>query len=147
MALPTLPPRSGGAEPPGKAAKTHHLQFDLSRLGQEELLALRADIDQRLPVRALRDLDLEHELVIQLLTVQQLQRDVLSDDEVPANQRAQTANSVAAVLQQLAQLQSKVHTSERLKRLEANLVQALKEAPLEVQRAWLDGYEQMGGAQ
>lgn len=147
MSLPELPPASGGPAAAPKPAKTHHLQVDLRGFDEDQLLELRAAIDERLPRRALKDVNLEHELVRQLLTIQKLQREVLEAGDVPANQKAQTANAVAAVLQQLSKLQVEVYTSERLKKIEDALIDALKLAPMESQRAWLEAYERLGGGQ
>lgn len=136
--FPSLPPTSGSA-PPSKRP-THHLQVDLAGLDVDELLELRAQIDDRLPVKALKDLDLERELVLQLLASQRLQRDVLEDDETPANQRAQVSNSVAAILAQLVKLQAGVYTSERLKKIEQILIEVLNQLPEEQQDAFHQAY-------
>lgn len=124
-----------------KAAPTHHLQVNIDQLNPEELLELRKEIDQRLPTSSLNDLNLEKELVLQLLTVQKLQRDVLSEDDIPANQKAQTVNAVAANLATLAKLQTEVYTSERLKKVEQVLISVLQEMPMEQQEAFLEAYE------
>jgi hypothetical protein len=139
MGLPSLPPMAGGQKPP--RAATHSLQLDLTGMPVDELLELRAQIEQRLPVKQLKDLNLEQELVLQLLTSQQLQRDVLQDDEIPANQRAQCLNAVAAIIAQLVKLQTEVYTSERLKRIEGYLIESLRQLPLQGQAKFLELYE------
>ena len=60
---------------------------------------------------------------------------------IAANQQAQVSNSTAAVLQQLIKLQSEVHTSERLKKIEQKLIEALNSLPSHVQEAFLETYE------
>lgn len=138
MGLPSLPPMAGGQKPP--RAATHSLQLDLTGMPVDELLELRVQIEQRLPVKQLKDLNLEQELVLQLLTSQQLQRDVLQDDEIPANQRAQCLNAVAAIIAQLVKLQTEVYTSERLKRIEGYLIESLVELPKPAQEVFMARY-------
>ena len=73
---------------------TDKLTTMLSTLDLGELLALRSQIDARLPMTQLSEMNLEEELVRQYLTVQAVQTACLADSETPANQKAQVANSV-----------------------------------------------------
>jgi hypothetical protein len=114
--------------------------LNLDNLTLEDLLKLRADIERRLPVKSLREMNLEREMVLQFLATQELQQRVLNDPEVPPNQAAQTANSTAAILQQLGRLQLEIHTSERLKKIEAILIDTLNVLPTEAQEAFLRAY-------
>lgn len=116
-------------------------EIDLSGLDEADLVALRGRIESLLPTRSLKDLDMERELVLQLITVQQLQRDVLKEEDIPANQKAQTVNAVAASLATLAKLQNEVFTSERLKRLERVLIETIQTLPPETQEDFLAEYE------
>lgn len=115
--------------------------FDLSLYNELEMLDLRNQIDQKLPVKSLKDLSMERELVLQLVMVQNLQRDVLGEDGVPANQKAQTAGAVAASLATLAKLQIDIYTSERLKQIEQILIETLQTLPREAQEAFMTAYE------
>ena len=135
--VPLVPTTKKALEPD----PTHHLRVNLDLLSPDELLELRKEIDQRLPTSSLNDLNLEKELVLQLLTVQKLQREVLAESDIPANQKAQTVNAVAANLATLAKLQTEVYTSERLKKVEQVLISVLQEMPMEQQEAFLDAYE------
>lgn len=108
----------------------------------QELLDLRARIERRLPARSLKDLDLEAELALQFLALQQLQNAVIDDDDTPANQKAQVANSLSAALVNLVKVQSDVHNSERMKRIESILIDTLKDLPVEAVEAFLANYEQ-----
>lgn len=134
-----LPPKSG--ENDFEKPASRRLKFDIDLLDEDGLLDLRSQIDMRLPTKALTDINLERELVLQLITVQNLQRDVLQEEGVPANQKAQTANSVAATLASLAKLQAEVHTSERLKEIEQILIETLQTLPTEAAEAFLSLYE------
>lgn len=144
MSLPALPPQSGGGQNQPRVA-THSLQVNLTGMPVAELLELRAQIDEKLPVKDLSDVDLNRELVLQMLQTQRLQSDVLKDDETPANQRAQVANAVAAIIAQLAKLQTEVYTSERLKRIEQVVIEAVRSMPLEQQANWMAGYRRLCG--
>ena len=108
----------------------------------QELLDLRARIERRLPARSLKDLDLEAELTLQFLALQQLQNSVIDDDDTPANQKAQTASALSAALMNLVKVQSEVHNSERMKKIEAILIDTLKDLPVEAVEAFLANYEQ-----
>ena len=107
----------------------------------QELLDLRARIERRLPARSLRELDLEAELALQFAALQQLQNSVIDDNDTPANQKAQVANSLSAALVNLVKLQSDVHNSERMKKIESLLIDALRELPVEAVEAFLARYE------
>lgn len=142
MSLPALPPSSGGGSSKSSTKPTHHLQVDLRGMPLDELLRLRGEIDKVLPVSNLADIDLNRELVLQMLATQRLQADVLDDDETPANQRAQVANSVQAALAGLVKLQSEVYTSERLKKIEQRLIEVMHTQPMELQVAFMGAYEE-----
>jgi len=113
----------------------------LDSYSQDQLLELRAAVDERLPQRTLNNVNLEKELVTQLQHAQKLQKDTLEDDSVPANQQAQVLNSVANTLQMLAKLQIDLYDAERLKRLEQILIECLKELPAEAQESFMNAYE------
>lgn len=137
-----LPAPSGSGTKPDLKAPQDLLDLSLlNGMDVHELVQLRQAVDERLPVRSLRDLNMEQELVIQLVTAQRLQRDVLADEETPANQRAQTLNAVAAALATLAKLQVEVYNSERLKRVEQVLIEVLQTLPMEAQEQFLALYE------
>lgn len=149
MTTPTIPelPRAASpnsANPAANGANRATLP-SLIGLGIDQLLELRATIDQALPARALKDLDLENELVIQLLATQELQRKVLNPgkegEPTPANQLAQVSNAVQAALQNLVKMQGEVYKSERLKKLELALLRSITDLPFEVQNKFLTDYE------
>lgn len=130
---PPLPTASSEDRSPF-ARPTHSLQINLDGMPLDQLLELRLEIDKRIPVRGLKDLDLNRELVLQVLALQQLQADVINDDETPANQRAQVANSLSSALTTLVKLQSDVLNSERFKRVEAVVVDMINSQPSEEAR-------------
>ena len=136
-----LPPVSGETLEKPENAPSVGENLGISTLSEVELLELRAEIDQLLPTKALVDLNMERELVIQLIVVQNLQRETLRDNSVPANQKVQTSNAVAATLATLSKLQTEMYTSERLKKIEQVLIETLQTLPQETQAAFLDAYE------
>lgn len=115
--------------------------ISLDNLDTGELLALRAEIDIRLPSTSLQQMDLEKELVLQYHRVQALQERVLTDLGTPANQLAQVSNAVASTLQQLVTMQTKFHTSERFKEIESRLIRALDKVPEEYLVEFFEWYE------
>ena len=120
-----------------------NVDVNLDNFTLQHLLKLRADIDRRLPAKHLRDVNLERELILQHQATLELQNQVMQDSDVPANQRAQCANAVASILQQLIRLQESVHTTERLKRIEGKLIEALNSLPKEQQESFLEVYEEV----
>lgn len=144
MILPSLPPESGeNNAAQAQRQKTHHLEFNLEGMTLTELLSLRNAVEQKLPARDLRDINMERELVLQLMTLQELQARVLAEEETPANQMAQVANSLSSALTGLAAVQSKIYSSERIKRIEQILLDCLRDLPAETVSEFMDGYERL----
>lgn len=142
--IPDLPPYSAGQQylQPALIPKISRQGVDLASYDDEQLIELRAEIDERLPSRRLKDINLEEELVRQLATVQKLQRDVLDDPEgTPANQMAQCAGAVANVLAVLSKLQVEVYSSERLKTIEGILIECVGTLPQGTQEEFFVEYE------
>lgn len=122
--VPALPADKGDPDDAHERVSVQEL-IDLDELDMIQLLTLRALVDQRLPTSKLQDVDMSEELVLQMMAIKALQADVSEDRKVPANQRAQVANSLSAALVNLVKLQSDVYTSERFKRMEQFLVDFL----------------------
>lgn len=138
---PEPPPLPGVKDTPF-SKPTHVLQVDVSAMPLDQLLELRNRIEQQLPAKDLKDLDLKRELVLQVLALQQLQAAVINDEEIPANQKAQVANSLSAALTTLVKLQADVLTTERLKKIEAILIEVINEQTPELQEAFLRMYNE-----
>ncbi len=116
---------------------------DIKDWDVEELLELRASIDALLPSTALRDMDLEKEMVLQYHRVVALQTRVLGDDRTPANQLAQVSNVVASTLQQLVKMQTDVRRDEQLKLIEVALLEAIQDLPQEAKDSFFARYEKV----
>jgi len=139
---PEPPPLPGVKDTPF-SKPTHHLQVDLSAMPLDELLELRNQIEQRLPAKDLKDLNLSRELVLQVLALQSLQNKVLMDDETPANQQAQVANALSGALTTLVKLQADVFKTERVKQLEAIFVDAINSLPEEAKHEAIARYTEL----
>lgn len=113
-------------------------------LTEDELRALRDEIDALLPSDSLASMNLEGELVRQYRKVLKLQEDVLNDDTIPANQRSQVAGQVASTLQHLIKMQTEFHTAERFKEIENLMIKHMRKLPKDVAEAFLDDYAKVG---
>lgn len=134
----------GPGSPRGGQASIADLLTDnlLARAPLDDLINARGKLEAHLPPASLKHLDLERELVLQVLALQALQARTIADDSVAANQRAQVANSLSAALTNLVKVQQEVYSSERLKKMEALLIEHLQRLPKEVSAAFLADYEQ-----
>lgn len=108
-----------------------------------ELVRFRDEITKKLPPLALSDLNLEEQVLLQFHVMRELQGDVMSEEGVPANQRAQVANGVGAVLKTLADKQTDLYTSERFKDIENLLIRTLSKLPEDLAAGFLADYEKL----
>ena len=120
---------------------TERAPFVWSALPVSLLVKYRDEIIKHLPPTELDKFNMEQELLLQYHCIRELQNDVISDDTIPVNQRAQVANAVASVLNKIAELQVEVYTSERFKNIENLLVRTLSKLPEELAAEFLDQYE------
>jgi uncharacterized protein (UPF0147 family) len=114
---------------------------ELSGLTVHELIALRAEIDTFLPSMSMSDMNMEQELLLQFQQTKTLLNTILTDEEVPANQKAQVINTCNAILTEITKTQSSLYNAERLKIMEQCLTNALKSAPTEVSDKFFESYE------
>ena len=117
----------------------------LSSLTPSELRRLRSEIDRLLPDsgEGVNSLNLDNELVEQYRKTKDLMDEVLSDEDTPANQKAQVCNSVVATLAQLAKLQEDLKREQSMKIMEAVLIDAIKTLPEAVKSEFFTEYERM----
>lgn len=113
----------------------------LQDMSVDQLIEMRRQIEDLLPVKDLKDLNLARELVLQVQALQALQQRVIEDLDTPVNQVAQVANSLSSALTNLLKVQTDVYTSERLKTIEAVLIECLGTLPMDAQQGFLDEYE------
>lgn len=113
----------------------------LSVLPESELRRVKFFIDQRLPQDGVESMNLEVELVSQYHTVKDLQDETLADEGIPANQKAQVANSVASTLAQLIKLQEDLKHQETLKIMESVIIEVMKMQPESIKAEFFEQYE------
>lgn len=105
-----------------------------------ELVRCRDEITAALPSLQLSKMNLEEEMLLQYHTLRELQGTVMEDDEVPVNQRAQVANTVAATLKTLGDQQIALYSSERFKQIENALIRELDKLPEDLAASFLVSY-------
>lgn len=153
--IPALPGLSGGPDnvkgAPEAAATSRRtladLEADLEGKSVTELLMLYTLIEARLPATSLKNVSLEKTLVLQLLSAQELQRDVLDDEGATPTQKSQVTNTLSGVIEQLSKLQVKLFNSERMKDLEGVLIDTVNDHMTpEQQLAFMAEYRRRLGA-
>ena len=113
---------------------------DISAYSISELIRLRDRINKSLPSGELEDLDLGQELVNVYLSAKEMLEEARDDDETPLSQKATTVNSITSALKALADIQKALYSSERQRKLENALSEALVKFP-ELQEQFFDVYE------
>ena len=116
---------------------------EIENLGVQDLIALKTQIENRLPAIELSDLNLEKELVAHFLVVKETMADAMEDDGIPANQKAQLMNSCATLLTQMAKVQTELYNAERIKKIEQAVIETLKKTDGEVINTFLSIYEEL----
>jgi len=109
----------------------------------QALLAERARIDSMLPPSSFSDINVESELMLQFQLAKELQINVMSNMDVPANQQAQVLNACVAALAKIQDTQARFYSQERFKRIEAMLIAQLKKWPIEMAEEFIDEYAKM----
>lgn len=113
--------------------------FRLDSMLQADLIALRQQIDEKLNLK-LEKIDLSSELALQFKQAKSLYADILDDEDVAANQKAQVLNSCTTIIATITKTQTELYNAERLKKLESAMLKALKTLPLTEQEAFMDLY-------
>jgi hypothetical protein len=85
-------------------------------------------------------MNLEQELLEQYNLAKRLIHESEYDESIPLNQKAQAVNSCSSVLAALIKTQSDLHNLERIRKIEATLIQVLKAFPT-LQEEFLHAYE------
>ena len=89
---------------------------------------------------SLKNLDLDAELYNAYAKAKNYLADVQSDEQVPPNQLAQLMNTISAILKEIVKMQTELHNAERVKKLEAAMIQAIKLAPKKSQDVFFEQY-------
>ena len=112
-------------------------------MGIDALLDAYGEIVKYLPPTELSKMNLEKELLMQFHIVQNLQTNVLADESIPPNQKAQVANTVAATLNKIVDMQQSVYEAERFKLIENALIRYLNSRGEEVAAKFIEEYERI----
>lgn len=86
------------------------------------------------------DLNLEDELLAQYNAAKKLYHDASYDLSVPLGQKTQALNSISTVISAFVKMKQDLYNMERIKTIEAVLLQTLKAFP-EVQKEFMEAYE------
>lgn len=90
---------------------------------------------------SLKSLDLDGELYNAYAKAKNYLAEVQMDRDVPPNQVAQVFNTISSILKEIVKMQTDLYDAERVKKLEAAMLKAIKVAPKEAQLAFLEEYE------
>ena len=90
---------------------------------------------------SLKSLNLDSELYAAYARAKNYLAIVQADEEIPPNQVAQVMNTLTAILDKIVKMQTDLYNAERVKKLEAAMIQAIKLAPPESQQVFLEQYE------
>ena len=112
-------------------------------MGIDALLDAYGEIVKYLPPTELSKMNLEKELLMQFHIVQNLQTNVLADESIPPNQKAQVANTVAATLNKIVDMQQSVYEAERFKLIENALIRYLNSRGEDVAAKFIEEYERI----
>jgi hypothetical protein len=149
MSIPELPRASGAPAPEGESRKARlAADIDIEHMTLAELLALHTRVEARLPPLTIKDVSLEKTLMLQLITSQELQKQTLEDKEATPTQKSQVTNTLSGVIDTLSKLQIKLFSSERMKEIEAVLIDTVNDHMTpEQQQAFFQEYRRRLGAE
>lgn len=116
---------------------------DWGKVPPEQLIMWFEEIRDHLPPTQLSKMNMEQETLLQYHATRYLQTVVLNDDSVPANQKAQVANSVSSVLEKITRMQMEIYSTERFKAIELLLIRTLNKLPEDVAGQFIDEYEKI----
>lgn len=136
------------SSPNGPELKNYSLkvQMDSSKIilnamNIAELLALRGEIDALLPSTNLKDFNAQEEVMLQYQRIKALQLEVSQDNNTPTNQKAQVANTLAKLLNDIVGMRNELYNTEQARLMEAALAKALRGQPEEFQAAFFAVYQ------
>lgn len=92
---------------------------------------------------SLKDLNLDSELYAAYVGAKNFLAELQNTEPgiVAPNHVAQVFNTISAILKEIVKMQTDLYNAERLKRLEAAMISAIKTAPPEAQQVFLEQYQ------
>lgn len=100
------------------------------------------DIFEGKGIEEAHTIDLSAETLQLFLLTKRLLRRALQDKRAPVNQQAQTVNSLRAVLDGLVKTQTDLYNADRLKKMEATVIECLRETSIDLQDKFLKLYSE-----
>lgn len=126
------------------ALDSRDLKTSLKALPARELRKLLTMVEELLPgtpVKKVKDLDLEDELMQQYTTTKELMEECRGDPDIPPSQKAQVANSVVSTLKQIRDMQKDLRLQEEVKLTETVLIEMIKTLPQDTKDEFFAEYE------
>lgn len=80
----------------------------------------------KVQAKTLNELDLDSELLDQYKNAKTILEDILSAEDIAPNQKAQVINTITSILQAIIKTQQDLHNVERIKLIEATLIETLQ---------------------
>lgn len=118
--------------------------YDLHGGDSPPYLESRALAASYLPEKgSLKNLDLDAELYAAYAKARNYLAEVQMAGDIPANQIAQVFNTLSGILKEIVKLQTDLYSAERVKKLEAAMIEAIKVAPKESQMIFMQRYEEI----
>lgn len=90
---------------------------------------------------SLKDLDLDQQLYNTYASAKNYLDEIKEDESIPPNQIAQVMNTLTSILREIVKMQTDLYEAERIKKLEAAMIQAIRLAPKAAQKAFFEEYE------
>ena len=95
---------------------------------------------------SLQSLNLDNELYTTYAKAKNYLADLQFEDNVAPNHIAQVFNTISTILKEIVKMQTDLYNAERVKKLEAAMISAIKKAPLEAQVEFFEQYEKSLGS-
>lgn len=96
---------------------------------------------ESLTTGSLEAIQVSDELATLYLSAKKLLNNVITDPEVPANQRAQVMNTCLSALERITKTRTDLYNSERIRLIEQTLIRVLGEVDASIKEAFIEKYE------
>lgn len=113
--------------------------YPLDALTGNDLLVLKARVDQLLADKRLTKIDLEQEFLVQLGHARNLQRKLESGAGKPS-ELAAALTGVTNILKEISKCRESVHSTEIMRKLESVIVEVFRDEPESVRKRFFERY-------
>lgn len=114
--------------------------YPLDELTGNDLLVLKARVDQKLADKRLTKIDLEQEFLVQLGHARTLQRKLEEGNCGKPNELAAALTGVTNILREISKCRESVHSTEMLRKLEGAIIEVFREEPESVRKRFFERY-------